>query len=103
MEFGNWALTEDSSEAYRATYVLLVSAILLPVILFARRGCMTVALVLLALVPAPRRDRPSLASRESLNPACRTAQVAATAVAFSSFDAPLERTRVDDEGAAAEL
>lgn len=47
MEFGNWALTEDSSEAYRATYVLLVSAILLPVILFARRGCMTVALVLL--------------------------------------------------------
>jgi len=60
-------------------------------------------LVLLALVPAPRRDRPSLASRESLNPACRTAQVAATAVAFSSFDAPLERTRVDDEGAAAEL
>lgn len=31
------------------------------------------------------------------------ALVAATAVAFSSFDAPLERTRVDDEGAAAEL
>ena len=47
MEFDNWAPTEDSSEAYRATYVLLVSAILLPVILFARRGCMLVALVLL--------------------------------------------------------
>ena len=41
MEFDNWALTEDSSEAYRATYVLLVSAVLLPVILFARRGCMS--------------------------------------------------------------
>ena len=45
----SWVLTADSSEAYRATYVLLISAILLPIVLFARRCCMVVALVLLVV------------------------------------------------------